>query len=89
VSMPATGIFRSLRGFNYRVWTAGALVSNIGTWMQRTAQDTAGPWENTASHRTAEWPSRCVLSGDPEAYGSNSGSNRQRSARTMPGFVAR
>jgi MFS family permease len=37
--MPATGIFRSLRGFNYRVWTAGALVSNIGTWMQRTAQD--------------------------------------------------
>jgi MFS family permease len=39
VSMPATGIFRSLRGFNYRVWTAGALISNIGTWMQRTAQD--------------------------------------------------
>ena len=37
--MPATGIFRSLRGFNYRVWTAGALVSNIGTWTQRTAQD--------------------------------------------------
>jgi MFS family permease len=34
---PAT--FRSLRIFNYRVWAAGALVSNIGTWMQRTAQD--------------------------------------------------
>ena len=31
--------FRSLRGFNYRLWFAGALVSNIGTWMQRTAQD--------------------------------------------------
>lgn len=31
--------FRSLAGFNYRVWAAGALVSNIGTWMQRTAQD--------------------------------------------------
>jgi MFS family permease len=31
--------FRSLTGFNYRLWTAGALVSNIGTWMQRTAQD--------------------------------------------------
>jgi len=31
--------FRSLRNFNYRVWAAGALVSNIGTWMQRTAQD--------------------------------------------------
>jgi len=33
------GTFRSLRGFNYRVWWGGALVSNIGTWMQRTAQD--------------------------------------------------
>jgi MFS family permease len=31
--------FRSLRNFNYRVWLGGALVSNIGTWMQRTAQD--------------------------------------------------
>ena len=35
--MPA--IFRSLRGFNFRLWAAGAFVSNIGTWMQRTAQD--------------------------------------------------
>ena len=35
----ATGVFRSLRSFNYRVLTAGALVSNVGTWMQRTAQD--------------------------------------------------
>jgi MFS family permease len=33
------GVFRSLRFFNYRVWAAGAIVSNIGTWMQRTAQD--------------------------------------------------
>jgi MFS family permease len=31
--------FRSLAGINYRLWFAGALVSNIGTWMQRTAQD--------------------------------------------------
>jgi MFS family permease len=31
--------FRSLKGYNYRVWAGGALVSNIGTWMQRTAQD--------------------------------------------------
>jgi MFS family permease len=31
--------FRSLSNFNYRLWAAGALVSNIGTWMQRTAQD--------------------------------------------------
>ncbi|WP_454726418.1 MULTISPECIES: MFS transporter [Cupriavidus] len=33
------GLFRSLRTFNYRVWASGAIVSNIGTWMQRTAQD--------------------------------------------------
>ncbi|WP_445178388.1 MFS transporter [Pseudomonas sp. McL0111] len=32
-------MFRSLRSVNYRIWAAGALVSNIGTWMQRTAQD--------------------------------------------------
>lgn len=31
--------FASLQFFNYRVWFAGALVSNIGTWMQRIAQD--------------------------------------------------
>src|ERR1700681_1761099 len=31
-------MFRSLRGFNYRVWACGALVSNVGTWMQRIAQ---------------------------------------------------
>jgi len=34
-----SNIFRSLRNPNYRIWAAGALVSNIGTWMQRTAQD--------------------------------------------------
>jgi len=33
------GSFRSLRGFNYRMWAGGAVVSNVGTWMQRTAQD--------------------------------------------------
>jgi MFS family permease len=33
------GTFRSLAGFNYRLWALGALVSNVGTWMQRTAQD--------------------------------------------------
>jgi MFS family permease len=36
---PSAGTFRALSIFNYRVWTAGALVSNIGTWMQRVAQD--------------------------------------------------
>ena len=31
--------FRSLRGFNYRLYAGGALFSNVGTWMQRIAQD--------------------------------------------------
>jgi MFS family permease len=31
--------FRSLRIFNFRLWTAGSLVSNTGTWVQRVAQD--------------------------------------------------
>ena len=39
MSGPVTGTFRSLSGFNYRVWAGGAIVSNIGTWMQRVAQD--------------------------------------------------
>ena len=30
--------FRSLQSPNYRLWAGGALVSNVGTWMQRTAQ---------------------------------------------------
>src|SRR5262245_54756636 len=33
------GAFSALNIFNYRIWAAGALVSNIGTWMQRVAQD--------------------------------------------------
>ncbi|RYZ04275.1 MAG: MFS transporter [Myxococcales bacterium] len=33
------GTFRSLRRYNYRTWALGAVVSNVGTWMQRTAQD--------------------------------------------------
>ena len=31
--------FASLRIYNYRCFAAGALVSNVGTWMARTAQD--------------------------------------------------
>jgi MFS family permease len=36
---PLAGAFRALGNFNFRLWTAGGLVSNIGTWMQRVAQD--------------------------------------------------
>jgi MFS family permease len=38
MTAPSRGAFRSLRNPNYRIWAAGALVSNIGTWMQRIAQ---------------------------------------------------
>ena len=37
--IPVAGTFRSLRSFNFRLWTADSLVSNVGTWMQRVAQD--------------------------------------------------
>ncbi|MGD0648888.1 MAG: MFS transporter [Acidobacteriaceae bacterium] len=37
--MKSPTTFRSLRSFNFRLWTLGGLVSNIGTWMQRVAQD--------------------------------------------------
>ncbi len=33
------GMFHSLRSYNYRLWAGGALVSNLGTWMQRIGQD--------------------------------------------------
>ena len=32
-----SAMFRSFSVFNYRVWFIGALVSNIGAWMQATA----------------------------------------------------
>ena len=39
MKIPVRDTFRSLRIFNFRLWTAGALVSNVGTGMQRVAQD--------------------------------------------------
>lgn len=35
----AGSTFRSLRVYNFRLWWFGALVSSVGVWMQRTAQD--------------------------------------------------
>ena len=35
----ASPVFASLAVRNYRLWAAGSLVSNTGTWMQRVAQD--------------------------------------------------
>ena len=34
-----SAMFRSFAVANYRLWFAGALISNVGTWMQRIAQD--------------------------------------------------
>lgn len=34
-----SAMFRALENPNYRIWAGGAIVSNIGTWMQRVAQD--------------------------------------------------
>lgn len=49
----AGSTFRSLKVFNYRLWAGGALVSNIGIWMQRTAQDWLVLTELTARSGTA------------------------------------
>lgn len=46
-------MFRSLSSANYRLWFAGALISNIGLWMQRTAQDWIVLTELTDNDATA------------------------------------
>ncbi len=38
-AIAGAGMFRSLRVHDYRLWASGAIVSNVGTWMQRTTQD--------------------------------------------------
>jgi MFS family permease len=50
---PAGGMFRSLGVYNFRVWSMGAIVSNVGTWMQRTAQDWLVLSELTHKNATA------------------------------------
>jgi MFS family permease len=34
-----TSMFRSLSSVDYRIWFVGALISNVGAWMQATAQN--------------------------------------------------
>ncbi len=34
-----SAMFRSFSVFNYRIWFIGAMVSNVGAWMQSTAQN--------------------------------------------------
>jgi len=44
---------RALRNPNYRIWVPGAFASNIGTWVQRTAQDWLVLTELTRNNATA------------------------------------
>jgi MFS family permease len=53
VSRWLKGTFRSLKNANYRTWASGAILSNIGTWMQRTAQDWIVLTQLTHNHATA------------------------------------
>jgi MFS family permease len=39
MQFPSTGVFRSFKSFNYRIWLVGSLISDVGTWVQRTAQN--------------------------------------------------
>ncbi len=53
MNFSSTGAFRSLRNHNYRLWAMGAIVSNIGTWMQRVGQDWLVLTELTHQNATA------------------------------------
>ncbi len=46
-------MFRSFRYYNFRIWIAGILISNLGVWMQRTAQDWIVLTELTNHNATA------------------------------------
>ena len=48
-----SAMFRSFANINSRIWFAGALVSNVGGWMQATAQDWVVLTELTDNDATA------------------------------------
>jgi len=48
-----SAMFRSLASADYRIWFVGALVSNIGAWMQATAQNWVVLTELTANDALA------------------------------------
>ena len=48
-----SAMFRSLAVRDYRIWFIGALVSNIGAWMQATAQNWVVLTELTANDALA------------------------------------
>lgn len=58
-------MFRSLGLFNYRVWFIGALISNVGGWMQSTAQDWVVLTELTDNNATAMGVTMALQFGPP------------------------
>lgn len=60
-----SAMFRSFANLNYRIWFAGALVSNVGGWMQATAQDWVVLTELTDNDATAMGVTMALQFGPP------------------------
>lgn len=60
-----SAMFRSFRSFNYRTWFLGAVISNIGGWMQATAQDWVVLTELTDNDATAMGVTMALQFGPP------------------------
>ena len=60
-----SAMFRSFANVNYRIWFAGALVSNVGGWMQATAQDWVVLTELTDNDATAMGVTMALQFGPP------------------------
>src|SRR5690606_28286241 len=60
-----SAMFRSFRTFNYRTWFFGAVISNIGGWMQATAQDWVVLTELTNNDATAMGVTMALQFGPP------------------------
>ncbi|WP_344819063.1 MFS transporter [Microbacterium soli] len=58
-------MFRSLLTYNYRTWFLGAVISNIGGWMQATAQDWVVLTELTDNDATAMGATMALQFGPP------------------------
>ncbi|PRB12588.1 MFS transporter [Microbacterium sp. MYb62] len=58
-------MFRSFANINYRIWFAGALISNVGGWMQATAQDWVVLTELTDNDATAMGVTMALQFGPP------------------------
>ncbi len=65
MSTTSSGMFRSFRSFNYRTWFLGGIISNIGGWMQATAQDWVVLTELTDNDATAMGVTMALQFGPP------------------------